>query len=300
MKPVVLGTRGSKLALIQTEQVIRELKAQYPSSEFRIRTVSTSGDKSSEAPLKSLGLGIFVKELEEALIRKEIDMAVHSLKDLTPELPKTLTIGAVCQRQDPRDVLINKWNRDLSDLPLGARIGTSSPRRTAQLKAQRPDLKTLPVRGNVETRIRKARSEDYDGVLLAAAGVTRLGLQHQIAQYLSIAEFIPAPGQGALAVEIRQEDEDMTFMTMTLDHTPTRKAVTAERAFLQRLGDGCQEPSAAYAEVNGESIVMHAFMASQDGQHVFTTKAVGVSTNPHEIAMKAHQQLIDKGAHILL
>ena len=300
MRPLVIGTRGSRLALAQTEEVVRQLRAKHPQQEFVVRTIRTGGDKSSEAPLASLGLGVFVKEIEEALLRGEVDMAVHSMKDLTPQLPTGLAIGAICQRLDPRDVLINRWGCDLGGLSSGARIGTSSPRRTAQLKAQRPDIEALPIRGNVETRINKALGEDYDGVLLAAAGVIRLGLEDKVSQYLPAEEFVPAPGQGALAVQVRQDDEDLASIVKAIDHAPTRRAVTAERAFLERLGTGCQEPSAAYARVSGETLVMIAFMASPDGRQVFTTKARGRASYPHEVAMEAHQRLIEKGAGVLM
>jgi hydroxymethylbilane synthase len=300
MKPLVVGTRGSRLALIQTEEVLRQLRAQHPQQEFKVQVIRTGGDRSAEAPLDSLGLGIFVKEIEEALLRGDVDLAVHSLKDLTPELPRGLAIGAICQRQDPRDILVNRWDCGLSDLPAGARIGTSSPRRTAQLKALRPDLVTIPIRGNVETRINKAMGADYDSVVLAAAGVLRLGLQHRIAQYLPVEEFIPAPGQGALAVEVRRNDQEVADAIMAVDHLATRRAVTAERAFLERLGSGCQVPSAAYAKVSGDTMVMLALLASPDGRQMFTTKAQGRAAYPHEIAMEAHQRLIEKGATELM
>lgn len=300
MRRLVIGTRGSKLALIQTDEVVAQLKDKHPQRDFAVKTIRTGGDKSAEAPLASLGLGIFVKEIEDALLRGNIDMAVHSLKDLTPLLPAGLAIGAVCQRQDPRDVLINRWNCDIDGLPSGARIGTSSPRRTAQLMAMSPESQVVPIRGNVETRINKAFGQDYDGVLLAAAGVIRLGLQDQVSQYLSPEKFVPAPGQGALAVEIRTDDDEMASILEAIDHLPTHRAVTAERAFLERLGGGCQEPSAAYARVSDETMVMLAFMASPDGKQVYTTKTQGRATNPHEVAMEAHQRLIEKGAGRLI
>ena len=300
MRPLLVGTRGSSLALRQTEEVLQQLKTHHPHREFIVKTIRSGGDKSAEAPLDSLGLGIFVKEIEESLLRVEIDMAVHSLKDLTPQLPSGLTIGAVCQRLDARDVLIDKWSCGLADLPPGARIGTSSPRRTAQLKAHRPDVEALPIRGNVETRIRKALGGDYDGVLLAAAGVIRLGLEGKISQYLPAEVFVPAPGQGALAVELRQDDEEVASLVASIDHPPTQRAVTAERAFLERLGSGCQVPAAAYARVHGETLVMFAFLATPDGQKVFTTKAHGRASYPHEVALDAHQRLTEKGASIFM
>ncbi len=296
MRPLVVGTRGSKLAMIQTQEVMDQLHEKEPRREFVVKVIRTGGDKSAEAPLSSLGLGIFVKELEDALLRGDVDMAVHSLKDLTPVLPTGLALGAVCRREDPRDVLINRWKSDLDDLPPGARIGTSSPRRTAQLKRWAPECRVLPMRGSVETRIRKATGEDYDGAIVAAAGVIRLGLVDRVTQFLPADRFVPAPGQGALAVEMRADDDEMASILAGIDHWQTRRAVTAERAFLERLGNGCQEPSAAYARLAGETMVMLAFMASEDGSQAYFTKTMGRASNPHEVAMEAHQQLFERGA----
>ena len=296
MRPLVVGTRGSRLALIQTQEVVGQLREKEPRREFVVKVIRSGGDKAAEAPLSSLGLGMFVKELEDALLRGDVDFAVHSLKDLTPVLPQGLTIGAVSRRQDPRDVLINRWNSDLEDLPAGARIGTSSPRRTAQLMHWAPESRVLPMRGSVDTRIRKAAGEDYDGAVLAAAGVIRLGLEDRVSQFLPANRFVPAPGQGALAVEMRADDNEMASMLSGIDHRETRRAVTAERAFLERLGSGCEEPSASYARVSGETMIMFAFMASTDGSQAYFTKTMGRASNPHEVAMEAHQQLFEKGA----
>ena len=296
MRPLVIGTRGSKLALIQTQEVVDQLRQKEPGREFVVKVIRSGGDKAVDAPLSSLGLGMFVKELEDALLRGDVDFAVHSLKDLTPVLPPGLAIGAVCRRKDPRDVLINRWNSDLEDLPAGARIGTSSPRRTAQLMHWAPESRVLPMRGSVDTRIRKASGEDYDGAVLAAAGVIRLGLEESISQFLPANRFVPAPGQGAVAVEMRSDDEEMASLLSEIDHRETRRAVTAERAFLERLGNGCEEPSAAYARVAGETMIMFAFMASADGSQAYFAKTMGRASNPHEVAMEAHQQLFEKGA----
>ena len=207
MKRVVVGTRGSPLALIQTREVVAKLREQRPDFEFDVKIVRTAGDRSAEAPLRSLGVGIFVKEIEDSLLRGEIDVAVHSHKDLPPQLAPGLTIGAVTERLDPRDVLVNRWNASLDDLPAGARIGTSSPRRAAQLRKWAPQVEVLPIRGNVGTRIAKAMGDDYDGVVLAAAGMIRLGVEERVCQYLPADRFVPPPGQGALAVEVRSDDD---------------------------------------------------------------------------------------------
>ena len=296
MKRVVVGTRGSPLALIQTREVVAKLREQRPDVEFDVKIVRTAGDRSAEAPLRSLGVGIFVKEIEDSLLRGEIDMAVHSHKDLPPQLAPGLTIGAVTERLDPRDALVNRWNASLDDLPAGARIGTSSPRRAAQIRKWAPQVEVLPIRGNVGTRIAKAMGDDYDGVVLAAAGMIRLGVEERVCQYLPADRFVPPPGQGALAVEVRSDDDATSWMLRSINHTQTRRAVMAEMAFLERLGSGCQEPSAAYARVAGETMIMQVFLASTDGKQSFYTKARGRADNPHELAMEAVQQLIERGA----
>ena len=298
---VLVGSRGSGLALRQTEEVLEQLRATHGEQrDFQVVTVKTGGDIASDAPFASLGRGIFVKEIERALLDGEIDIAVHSLKDLPTHLPDGLTIGAVCQRLDPRDVLVNRWGWTLVELPLGARIGTSSPRRVAQLKSLRRDVEALPIRGNVDTRLRKAGSEDYDGAILAAAGVIRMGLEGEVAQFLSPEDFVPAPGQGALAVEMRQDDDELMALVRSIEHPLTRRATTAERAFLEILGGGCQVPVGAYARSDGDTMVLTAFLASPDGSQVFKSKVRGRASNPHEVALDAHLRLIERGADILL
>ena len=300
MKRVVVGTRGTPLALVQTREVVDRLWEKRPDMEFEVKVLRTAGDRATEAPLRSLGVGIFVKEIEEALLRDEIDVAVHSYKDLLPLPAPGLTIGAVMERLDPRDALVNRWNASLEDLPAGARIGTSSPRRAAQLRKWAPHVEVLPVRGSVGTRIEKATGNDYDGVVLAVAGMIRLGVEEKASQYLPSDKFVPAPGQGALAVEARSDDDATLWMLRNINHIQTRRAVMAEMAFLERLGSGCQEPSAAYARVAGETMVMQVFLASADGKQSYYTKARGRADNPHELAMEAVQQLIERGAGDLM
>ncbi len=296
MKRVVVGTRGTPLALVQTREVVDRLWEKRPDMEFEVKVLRTAGDRAAEAPLRSLGVGIFVKEIEEALLRDKIDVAVHSYKDLLPLPTPGLTIGAVTERLEPRDALVNRWNASLEDLPSGARIGTSSPRRAAQLRKWAPHVEVLPVRGSVGTRIEKATGNDYDGVVLAAAGMIRLGVEEKASQYLPSDKFVPAPGQGALAVEARSDDDATLWMLRSINHIQTRRAVMAEMAFLERLGSGCQEPSAAYARVAEETMVMQVFLASTDGKQSYYTKARGRADNPHELAMEAVQQLIERGA----
>ena len=300
-KSVIVGSRGSTLALRQTEEVLDQLRAVHTKNkELQVRIVSTGGDAAPDAPLATLGLGIFVKEIERALLDGELDMAVHSLKDMPTHLPDGLTIGAVCERLDPRDVLVNRWDCPLDELPSGARIGTSSPRRTAQLKSMHPAVEVLPIRGNVGTRLLKSRGADYDGAILAAAGVIRLGSQGEVAEFLSPEDFVPAPGQGALAVEVRRDDDEILALLSGIEHPATRRAITAERAFLEVLGGGCQVPVGAYARSDGGTMVLTAFMGSVDGDRVFKTKASGRASNPHDVALDAYQRLIERGAGVLL
>ena len=263
-------------------------------------TIKTGADAASEAPLATLGRGMFVKEIERALLDGEVDMAVHSLKDLPSMLPEGLTIGAVGQRLDARDVLVDRWGCSLEELPPGARIGTSSPRRSAQLKSLRPNVQATPIRGNVDTRLRKAKGPDYDGTVLAAAGVIRMGAEDQIAETLSTEDFVPAPGQGALAVEARADDSEMLDLLQALDHGPTRRDVTGERAFLQAIGGGCMVPVGAYARSDGDTMVLTAFLGSPDGTRVYKSKARGRSSGPHEVALDAYDRLLKRGAGELL
>ena len=293
---VLVGTRGSGLSLRQTEEVLRQLRDAAPGIDFQVLTIKTGADAASEAPLATLGRGMFVKEIERALLDGEVDMAVHSLKDLPSTLPEGLTIGAVGQRLDARDVLVDRWGCSLEELPPGARIGTSSPRRSAQLKSLRPDVEATPIRGNVDTRLRKAKGPDYDGTVLAAAGVVRMGAEDQIAETLSTEDFVPAPGQGALAVEARADDSEMLDRLQALDHGPTRRDVTGERAFLQAIGGGCMVPVGAYARSDGDTMVLTAFLGSPDGTRVYKSKARGRASVPHEVALDAYERLLERGA----
>ncbi len=300
VKRVLVGSRGSGLALRQTEEVLTKVRDLNPDADFEVVRVKTGGDKASNAPIDTLGVGIFVKEIERALLEGELDMAVHSLKDMPTRLPDGLAIGAIYKRIDARDVLANRFNLPLAQLPKGARIGTSSPRRAAQLRAVRPDLEALPIRGNVDTRLRKAKGEGYDGAILAAAGVIRMGMEGEIAEILPIDDFVPAPGQGALAVEVRQDDYDMQAMVSRVEDASTKKAVTAERAFLEVLGGGCQLPVGAYAQVEQDTMVLRVFLASEDGSQTYKFKVRGRASNPHEVAMDAHLRLVERGAGPLL
>ena len=295
-----VGTRGSALSLRQTDEVINALKVHFPNQIFEIHEVKTGGDIDKNTPLTAMGMGIFVNELERLLLEKQIDIAVHSLKDVPTKQPDGLSIEIVGHRQDPRDVLVNRWKCTINDLPSGARIGTSSPRRTAQILNLRRDLTTLPIRGNVETRIKKCSGVDYDGTILAAAGIARLGITQHISEYLSPESFVPAPGQGALAMEFRCEDQYLVDMGNTIKDQNTVRCVTVERELLKTFGSGCQIPIAAHAQIIGNQLVLTALISNDDGTILLSTKADGKVDNPLDIAMDVYHQLIAMGANDLL
>ena len=299
-KVIKVGTRGSDLALRQTEEVLDALRPIHPDLDFQVVTVRTQGDANPDKPLAGMGLGIFVKEIERLLIGGDLDMAVHSLKDLPTVLPEGLVLGALLKRQDPRDVLVNRWNCRLGDLPQGARIGTSSPRRRAQLQNLCPQVTVLPIRGNVDTRLRKAQGEEYDGAVLAAAGLIRLGLTEHVAEYLSAQRFVPPPGQGVLAVEVRADDYSMVDLLRTIDHTETRLAATAERAFLEKLGGGCQIPVGAYARAVEDILLLTVFLSSPDGKKAFRCKVEGLALDPLQLASDAYLAVVERGGGPLL
>jgi len=264
----VIGTRGSRLALRQVEMVVDMLRAAAPDVAIDVREIKTEGDRSS-APLSQIGgLGVFTKAIEDALLSGAVDIAVHSLKDLPPELPAGLTIGAVPVRGDVRDALVTRNHVALADLPAGARIGTGSGRRAVMLRQLRPDLQPVEIRGNVDTRIRKVESGEYDGAVLAMAGLERLGLLDKVGQVFETEEMTPAVGQAALAIEICDSDAEALALVRTIDHWQTRAAVETERGYLRRLGAGCRLPVGAYAWVEGESLFVQGMLAADSGEPI--------------------------------
>ena len=284
MPKLIIGTRASELALWQTNWVAQELTALNPGIEIVVQTITTKGDKQTAIPLPQIGdKGLFTHEIEAALLARQIHLAVHSLKDLPTELPRGLTLGAITEREDARDVLVSRLKLGLDHLPRDARVGTSSLRRAAQLRAHRPDLQIVNLRGNVDTRLRKSASDEYDAIVLAAAGVLRLGYADHIIEYLSLEVMLPAPGQGALAVQARADDAATLELLNPLDHTPTRAATMAERAFLRALGSGCAQPIAAYGEVNGETLRLRGLIASADGARVVRGEVSGKAEKAEEI-----------------
>lgn len=261
-----LGTRGSRLALRQAEIVIDALRRAAPEVEVETRVVRTEGDRRPAAPLAEIGgRGVFVKEIEQQLLAGGVDIAVHSLKDMPAATPAGLVLGAVLRRGDVRDALVSRGRQPLSGLPPGARIGTDSRRRAAQLRALRADLQPVAIRGNVETRLRKVEAGEYDAVVLAAAGLERLGLLDRASQLFSVEEMLPAPGQGAIAVECREDDADVSGLLARIDDADTRLAVSAERSFLARLGAGCRLPVGAYAEVTEGQLSLRGMLADGRG-----------------------------------
>jgi hydroxymethylbilane synthase len=268
-RTLTVGTRGSALALTQTNSVVAMLRALHPRLDIRIRRITTKGDVMRDVPLATLGgRGVFVDAIEEALRQREIDLAVHSAKDLPSREPPDLTIGAFLERVDPRDVLISRAGT-LHELPVSARVGTSSLRRVSQVHAVRPDLDTRDLRGNVDTRLRKLDAGDYDAIVLAAAGLLRLGLAGRITEWLSAESMLPSPGQGALAVEVRADDTELRELAGPLAHAPTEAALVAERAFLARLGAGCAAAVGAYATLaDGDRLTLRAMIGTADGRSV--------------------------------
>ena len=270
---IIIGSRASELALVQTHWVIQRLKEKFPELVFEIVEIKTIGDKILDKTLNKIGgKGLFVKEIETALIQGEIDIAVHSMKDVPTEMPEQLIIGAITDREDVRDILIAREGLSIDELPKGARIGTSSLRRAAQLLAYRPDLRIEPIRGNIATRISKIQQLGLDGVVLAAAGILRLGWGEQITQYLPKEICIPAVGQGALGIQIRKEDTFIQSMVQELNNPSTALCIEAERSFMRTLKGGCHVPIGAYAYMNEEGIMMETIIAAPDGSRSIRLK----------------------------
>jgi len=302
----VIGSRGSKLALWQSEWVKARLAELRPEAEIRIEVIKTSGDVMLNVPLAVIGgKGVFTKELEEALLAEEIDLAVHSLKDLPTTLPDDLAINAITEREDARDALVLRegvaaGSNSLRGLPQGAIVGTSSLRRQAQLKHLRPDVVIKDLRGNVDTRLRKLDEGGYDAIILASAGLRRLGFERRINAAIAHAEMLPAVGQGALGIETRAHDSRTAALVSFLEHAPTRAACTAERALLFALGGGCQVPIAAHAVVNGDTLQLDALVAALDGTRVIRDGLEDDTTHAARAGETLAARLRERGAEELL
>jgi len=296
-----IGTRGSLLALTQSELISAGLKARYAGLSITVVKITTSGDKVTNAPLAKIGgKGLFIKEIEEALLAGQVDLAVHSMKDVPTDVAPGLTIAAVTERETPYDVLISRQGETLDALPKGAQVGTSSLRRQAQLLHYRPDLTVVPLRGNVDTRLRKLINEGLDAIVVAGAGISRLGLQDQIAQVLPPEISLPAIGQGALGLEIRREDHTTHALVEPLNHRPTQLAVTAERAFLKRLGGGCQVPIAAYGHLHNGRLHLMGLVVWPDGTGVVRGEITGRVEEAETLGTALAEDLLSQGADRIL
>src|SRR5215813_8869502 len=300
-RTLVLGTRGSKLAVQQSEWVQTRLREIAPDVVVVLRRIQTSGDNIQDVPLAKIGgKGLFVKEIEEALLSGEIDLAVHSMKDVPTELPAGLDLLCIPCREDARDALISRDGKRFKDLPQGAKVGTSSLRRQAQLLQARPDLSIVMLRGNLDTRLRKLREGQFDAIVLAAAGLRRLGWENEITEYLAPEVSLPAIGQGALGIEGRREDGFVREVLGRLEHEPTRAVVMAERALLHRLQGGCQVPIAAHATLTGSNIVIEGLVASVDGKRVIRDRVTGAAHDPHSIGVQLAERLLARGGDRIL
>ena len=296
---LVIGSRGSQLALWQTNFVKTNLENLFPDKSFEIKIIRTTGDDQLESALSKIGdKGVFTRQIEAELLSGGIDLAVHSLKDLQTEQPQGLKIGAVCEREVPNDALVSKQGVSIDDLPRNAKVATGSLRRRSQLLHHRPDLEIAEIRGNVPTRLKKFDESNLDGVILAYAGLKRLGFESRISEVIPFNIMVPAVGQGAIAVEVREKDKQTIEILEKLEHRQTRVCVTAERAFLRALEGGCQVPIGAYAFLEGGQIVLEGVVGSLDGTTVFREKTTG--RDAESLGTDLAEALIEKGAGRLL
>lgn len=300
-RTLTLGTRPSQLARWQTDFVASALRAAWPGLQTEIEIYTTQGDLELSRPLPEIGgKGLFTAEIETALRKGDIDLAVHSFKDLPIAASEGLTVGAILERADAHDVLVSRHRLALAELPDNPCIGTSSPRRAAQILAARPDAQIISIRGNVDTRLRKAATDDYDAVVLAAAGLARLGLEEHITQRLPLEVMLPAPAQGALAVQCRTDDEAALALLRPIHHQPTWAAVTAERAFLNGLGGGCSAPVAAYATCNDNRLQLRGLVTSLDGRQVICVSQDGSLEDAETMGHRLAQEAMTQGARQIM
>ena len=299
-KKIVLGTRGSKLAMWQAEWVKAGLENAHEGITVELNKIKTTGDKILDVPLAKVGgKGLFVKEIEEAMLRGEIDIAVHSMKDVPTEFPEGLHLAVICKREDPRDALISS-GLSLSELPANARVGTSSLRRSCQLLSLRPDLNILSLRGNLDTRLRKLDEGQFNAIILAAAGVKRLGWQDRITEYLSTDTSLPAIGQGAIGIECRKDDAEIHRIIETLNHNESYICVSSERACLKKLEGGCQVPIAAHAGLDGQELTIRGLVGSLDGKTIIKSTVEGRATDADALGTSLAEALLAKGARAIL
>ncbi len=298
---LTVGTRGSNLSLIQTDVIVKKLKKEISDLEIEVKVIKTTGNRITHKPLLLIKeKGIFEKDIDKAVLRRDVDFAVHSMKDVpTIQPPKTLIV-AVPERESPYDVLVSRDGLRLKDLPSGAVVGTGSPRRKAQLHSVRPDLKVESIRGNVDTRVKKLKQGRYDAVVLAEAGLQRLSIQDNITERLPLEEFTPAPGQGALAVVTRKDNEKVNEVLRLVNHRPSMAAVLAERAFVRKIGGGCKVPLGAIAQVKNGALSLYTSILSPDGKTKIQTSKAGDLASPEELGLKAAQEILTLGAGNLI
>jgi len=302
-KLIRVGTRGSTLALRQTELVLQRLKPAWPDVVFEVVKVTTAGDRDTTTPVQQLGVGAFVTEVEKALADRRIDIGVHSYKDLPTDTPRDFKIAALTEREDPRDVLVNRWNSRFKALPQGARVGTSSPRRRAQLLSMSPKLKVIPIRGNVDTRLKKCLEErpfQYDAVVLAAAGLARIGRLDVVAEFLDPTSFVPAVGQGIIALETRTSDVFAASLLKVVDDAESRIVATAERSFLKEVGGGCLTPLGAFARIEQGALGVFAFISDPDGRRAVRDVVSGPPADAAQLGKILATRMLDRGARKLL
>jgi hydroxymethylbilane synthase len=298
---IIIGSRGSKLAMTQTEWVRDQIRSYRPDLEFHIKKISTSGDKITDVPLAKVGgKGLFTKEIENELLSGEVDLAVHSMKDLPTELPKGLKIGASPKREDARDALVSRNKTKFKELPERAVIGTCSLRRRAQLLAARPELQVADLRGNLDTRLRKIEEGKFDAVVLAAAGINRLGRQEVIADFLDMNIIIPAVGQGALCIEIRENNPFVEKLLEPLRHRETELAVRAERALMAELEGGCQVPVGGHARLENGALALYGVVGSLYGDRIIRAQDSGRPDRPEELGKHVAMRLLQMGAKEIL
>lgn len=301
MRTIRIGTRGSALALQQSKQVRAALLGRRPDLAIELEIIKTKGDKILDVPLAKVGgKGLFVKEIEDALLEQRVDLAVHSMKDVPSELPERLVIGAVPQREDPRDVLVARDCESLGALPAGATVGTSSLRRAAQLKQLRPDLKIENLRGNLDTRLRKVREGRYDAIVLAAAGLQRMGWTEVISEYFPVETFVPAIGQGALGIEMRRDDSAIRDLLSALHDPATAVRIAAERAFLLRLDGGCQVPIGGHARLDADTIELTGLVAAVAGREQFRATRTAPRSEAQGLGRSLAEELLSQGAGAVL
>ncbi|MBW1992548.1 MAG: hydroxymethylbilane synthase [Deltaproteobacteria bacterium] len=300
-RTVRLGTRASPLALAQSRWVESRLQAHHPHITTELVIIKTTGDKLKDVPLAKVGgKGLFIKEIEEALLAGKVDLAVHSLKDMPAQMPAGCRLAAVPPREDWRDAFISYRYSSLQEIPPGGRVGTGSLRRRVQLLNRRPDLEVVHLRGNVDTRLRKLREQGLDAIILAAAGLNRLGLGHLPRTLLAAQDMLPAVGQGALGLEIRDQDQEMQELLAFLDDPPSRLAVSAERAFLERLEGGCLVPVAALAVVQEDRLELEALISDLEGRHLLRERTSGPAAAAADLGRSLAERLLDLGGREIL